>query len=85
MTKSIVGLALFALLLVSGVLVGFRSPHFHDWRCVTVAPGGTLWGICERYCPSPDTRDVVAAVIQRNHLDGDTILPGQVLWVPTAS
>lgn len=85
MTKFIVGLALFALLLVSGLLVGFQSPYFRDWRRVTVQPGQTLWGICEQFCPSSDTRDVIAAVCQRNHIDGDILQPGQVLWVPTAS
>jgi Tfp pilus assembly protein FimV len=51
-------------------------------QAVTVAPGDTLWSIAARLAPQRDPRAEVAAFVQRNHLAGVSLVPGQVLQVP---
>ncbi|MDA8321803.1 MAG: LysM peptidoglycan-binding domain-containing protein [Actinomycetota bacterium] len=49
---------------------------------VVVAPGQSLWTIALRVDPTADPRIIVAEIITDNSLTGQTIQPGQVLWVP---
>src|SRR5258706_4526228 len=50
------------MILMVGAIAGAAGaaatrPHAQAWRCITVRPGETLWGIAS-HNPSPDTRDV---------------------------
>jgi nucleoid-associated protein YgaU len=50
---------------------------------VVVHAGDTLWGIAGRLAPTADRRDVVASLVEVNHLPGPgAIAPGQFLEVP---
>jgi nucleoid-associated protein YgaU len=51
-------------------------------RSYRVKPGDTLWSIAERTFPG-DPREGVWELRQRNGLDGTTIVPGQVLVLPS--
>jgi len=47
-----------------------------------VKPSDTLWSIAVRTSAGEDPRRAIYDLQQRNHLDGTTIEPGQVLVVP---
>jgi len=47
-----------------------------------VRQGDTLWSIATRLEPGRDPRQVVDAVARRNHIEGASLVPGQVLVVP---
>lgn len=51
---------------------------------VTVEPGQSLWSLAEQLAPGAPTADVVADLVAVNELDGASVVPGQVLIVPTA-
>src|SRR4051812_40290303 len=46
---------------------------------VTVRAGDSLWSIATRVAPGRDPRAEVAVLQRANHLDGVTVVPGQVL------
>lgn len=48
---------------------------------VRVQPGDTLWSIAERVAPGRDPRNVVADLRAVNHLQGASLVPGQLLTV----
>ncbi|MBT1002739.1 LysM peptidoglycan-binding domain-containing protein [Paenarthrobacter sp. DKR-5] len=52
---------------------------------VTVGSGQTLWAIAGAVDPQRDPRDVVADIVELNHLDTSVVRPGQVLFVPSAA
>jgi nucleoid-associated protein YgaU len=49
---------------------------------VQVHQGDTLWSIAAKVAPRQDPRRVVAALRSANHLDSNTVRPGQQLRVP---
>lgn len=49
---------------------------------VTVRAGDSLWTIATRVAPNRDPRAEIEALQRANHLDGVTVVPGQVLRVP---
>ena len=49
---------------------------------VVVQPGDTLWEIARTAEPDEDTRAVVDAIVDLNHLGGGEIMAGQVLQLP---
>lgn len=51
-------------------------------RSYRVKPGDTLWSIAERTFPG-DPREGVWELRTRNELDSATIVPGQVLVLPS--
>lgn len=51
---------------------------------VVVQPGSSLWGIAAAAAPERDPRDVVTEIVQLNNLAGGTVVPGQLLFVPTS-
>ena len=51
-------------------------------RRYRVEPGDTLWSIAERTFPG-DPREGVWELRERNHLASATIVPGQILVVPS--
>jgi LysM repeat protein len=48
----------------------------------TVEPGDTLWSIATAH-HAGDPREGVWEIRRRNHLDSATIVPGQVLVIPS--
>ena len=79
---------IFFVVVVIAVISGFRTtvlpPRFSGWHQVVVQPGQSLWSICVSNCPQADTRIVIDAVCQRDHIAGNRcIQPGEVLYVPT--
>ena len=48
---------------------------------VVVQPGDSLWSIATRVAPKADPRATVQRLIDRNHLAGLTITPGEVLAI----
>ena len=81
-TKTILGLSIFAAMIGLGLYTGLQPPRFSGWTKVVVESGQSEWLLGEHYCPQAETPYVVAAIEARNHTNGD-IQPGQVLWVPT--
>ena len=74
------------LILTIGAIAGAAGaaatrPHAQAWRCITVRPGETLWGISS-HSPSGDTRAVVYRIQQENGLRGGTPQAGSHLWIP---
>lgn len=58
------------------------APNTQAPVSVTVRAGDTLWSIATRVAPDHDPLAEVAALQQRNHLNGVALVPGQVLRVP---
>ncbi len=50
---------------------------------VTVGQGDSLWSIAQEAEPGADPRSVVEQIKQLNALEGESIVPGAVLKVPT--
>ena len=48
-----------------------------------VRPGDTLWAIATRVAPERDPRPLVDAIAAANDVHGATLVPGQVLSIPT--
>lgn len=60
-----------------------RSPHAGMTQ-VMVQPGQTLWSVAVAAEPSANASVVVQQIIDANSLNGGSIQPGQLLWVPGA-
>jgi Tfp pilus assembly protein FimV len=60
-----------------------RSPHAGMTQ-VMVQPGQTLWSVAAAAEPSANTSVVVQQIMDANSLNGGSIQPGQLLWVPEA-
>jgi len=52
-------------------------------RTHVVRSGETLWRIASRYVPDRDPRDTVADLAALNRVDPGSLVPGQVLVVPS--
>jgi len=84
--KRYVGVGAFLLVVEAILAIQVMPPGFDGWKPVTVSSGETVWTLGEISCPNADPRDVVDAIVARNHLDGtNEIQLGDVLWVPTQS
>lgn len=69
------------LLLVS---VGAAEPPPAPTQSYVVQDGDTLWSVAGTVAdPGQDLRPVVGTISDLNHLDGDGIVPGQALLIPT--
>ena len=53
-----------------------------DADAVVVGEGESLWTVASNLGIDRDTRDVVADIVELNHLDTPTVHPGQTLDVP---
>ncbi|MGZ4133209.1 MAG: LysM peptidoglycan-binding domain-containing protein [Actinomycetota bacterium] len=53
-------------------------------RSYVVRDGDTLWSIATRVAGGRDPRLVVQRLTAANHLEGASIVPGQMLVVPSA-
>lgn len=74
-------LVVLAALLLWAALAG-ESGAGGPERSYRVKPGDTLWSIAERTFPG-DPREGVWELRTRNKLDSATIVPGQVLVLPS--
>lgn len=52
---------------------------------VTVQPGESLWAIAVNADPHRDARDTIADIAQLNNLENGKVMPGQQLFVPSAT
>jgi hypothetical protein len=57
-------------------------PHAQAWRCISVRPGETLWGIAGRLDLPGDRREVVQRITQENELEGRPLWAASAIWVP---
>jgi hypothetical protein len=79
-----------AALLVTALSLGAAAaaqPTSHPAQAqhlvqVVVHPGQNLWVVAENADPGADTRLVIQRIIDLNGLTGETLQPGQRLWVP---
>ena len=55
-------------------------PHAQAWRCISVRPGETLWGIAGRN-PAADRRETIQRILDENRL-GAPPQAGRAIWVP---
>ena len=74
-------LAALAILLLWALFAGETDASGPE-RHYRVKPGDTLWSIAERTFAG-DPREGVWELRERNELDSATILPGQVLVLPS--
>ena len=54
-------------------------------RTYVVQPGDTLWRIAARVAPGADPRPVVDDLAQANGLQAGSLVPGQVIRLPSAA
>ena len=73
--------ALFVTVNAGEAAAAPQAVHAH-FTYVTVAGGQSLWSIAERLAPKADPRDVIAAIVSLNQLDGGTVVPGERLAIP---
>src|SRR5687767_4420073 len=57
-------------------------PHAQAWRCISVRPGDTLWGISGRLDLPGDRRETVQRILEENALDGRPLWAASAIWVP---
>jgi hypothetical protein len=82
-----VGRLLALLLLLSfGAIAGAAGaaatrPHAQAWRCISVRPGDTLWGISS-HLGAADKRETVQRIVEENHLQGRPLWAASAIWVP---
>jgi nucleoid-associated protein YgaU len=53
------------------------------YESVTIASGDTLWAIASDRYPGADVRAKVWQIEQANHLQGETLRPGETIQVPS--
>ena len=75
----------FAILICAAALAVGLAAHSSNGagpkQIYVVKAGDTLWSVAE-HTYSGDPRQGVWEIEQRNHLGGDTIVPGEKLVVP---
>ena len=54
-------------------------------RTYVVQPGDTLWRIAARVAPGADPRPVVEDLAEANGLQPGSLVPGQVIRLPSAA
>ena len=52
-------------------------------QAYVVRPGDSVWSIAERFGGGHDPRNLVDAIVARNHVDPGSIVPGQTLLIPS--
>jgi hypothetical protein len=58
-------------------------PHAQAWRCISVRPGDTLWGIAGKLELPGDRRETVQRIVDENALYGRQLWAASAIWVPT--
>ena len=78
-----VGLGLVISGVLSVVLAGQVYGGVHTAAStINVRPGDTLWSIASAQYPNEDPRNAIDQISALNHLDGQTIEPGEQLQLP---
>jgi len=54
-------------------------------RTYVVQPGDTLWWIAARVAPGADPRPVIDELARTNGLQAGSLVPGQVIQLPSAA
>ena len=57
-------------------------PHAQAWRCISVRPGDTLWGIAGALELPGDRRETVQRITEENMLEGRALWAASAIWVP---
>jgi hypothetical protein len=57
-------------------------PHAQAWRCISVRPGDTLWGIAGKLDLPGDRRETVQRIVDENALYGRQLWAASAIWVP---
>ena len=79
----IIGGALLIATQSSSAAAGAESEEIGiDAEAVVVGEGETLWGVAADLGLERDTRDVIADIVDINHLSSPVVHPGQTLDVP---
>jgi hypothetical protein len=84
--RALVVVALVALMATTALVLARSARADADShapvRYHLVLPGETLWGIASELSPGTDPRDIVAALVEANHLPSSGVLAGQRLVIP---
>jgi hypothetical protein len=75
------------LIVMLGAIAGAAGaaatrPHAQAWRCISVRPGDTLWGIAGRLDLLADRRETVQRIVDENALHGRSLWAASAIWVP---
>jgi LysM repeat protein len=68
---------------VSGAMTGGSARGAAAGGRYVVQSGDTLWSIAVSRAPGSDPRPVVQAIADANQVDAGSLVPGQVLVIPT--
>jgi nucleoid-associated protein YgaU len=79
-------IAILMVLSVTGTIFGanqaesLTKPVYTE---IVIQSGDTLWNLAEEFGPdNQDTRKVVHAICNLNHISADSIFPGQTILIP---
>ena len=75
------------LIIMLGAIAGAAGaaatrPHAQAWRCISVRPGDTLWGIAGKLDLPVDRRETVQRIVDENALYGRSLWAASAIWVP---
>jgi nucleoid-associated protein YgaU len=68
---------------VAGAVTGGSAREADGGDRYVVQRGDTLWSIAVSRAPGSDPRPVVQAIADANRVDAGSLVPGQVLLIPT--
>jgi Tfp pilus assembly protein FimV len=68
---------------VAGAVAGGSARGAHPGDRYVVQRGDTLWSIALSRAPGSDPRPVVQAITDANQVDAGSLVPGQLLIIPT--
>ncbi|MBO9578131.1 MAG: LysM peptidoglycan-binding domain-containing protein [Microbacteriaceae bacterium] len=81
----LIGLPIALWLLLAQLNGGAATGTLEDGAAVPIVmvqPGESLWTVAERVAPGADPRDVIAAIVDFNHLGSADVMAGQQIAIP---